>query len=70
MLAALATDVPQCRTLRVGVDTGRGPHSWDLALITTHDDAEALAAYQAHPRHQEVVSWLGPRIAQRAIVDF
>ncbi|WFE28129.1 Dabb family protein [Solwaraspora sp. WMMD791] len=70
LLAGLAADVPQCRSLVVGADVGHGPYSWDLALISTHDDAAGLAAYQAHPRHLEVVGWLGPRLAERAIVDF
>lgn len=70
LLAGLAAEIPQCRSLVTGTDTGHGPYSWDLALTTTHDDAAGLAAYQAHPRHQDVVGWLGPRIADRAIVDF
>lgn len=36
----------------------RGTWPWS----STHDDADALAAYQAHPRHLEVVGWLGPRL--------
>jgi hypothetical protein len=70
LLAGLATEIPQVRSLVNGTDVGHGPHSWHLALITTHDNAGDLAAYQAHPRHQDVVGWLGPRIAERAIVDF
>lgn len=70
LLAGLAAEIPQCRSLAVGVDVGHGPYSWDLALVSTHDDAAGLAAYQTHAAHQEVVRWLGPRIAERAIVDF
>ncbi|BCJ58036.1 Dabb family protein [Micromonospora endophytica] len=70
LLAGLAAEIPQCQALVTGTDVTRGPYSWDLALITKHDDPDGLAAYQAHPRHQDVIGWLGPRIAERAIVDF
>ena len=43
--------------------------SYDLVLVTTHDDVAGLVAYQAHPVHQEFLAWLKPRLAARAVVD-
>ena len=70
LLEGLAARVPELRTISVAVDTLRTQFSYDLALVTTHDDAEGLRAYQAHQAHQDVVAWLGPRLAGRAIVDY
>ncbi len=42
---------------------------WHLGLVTVHRDAAALAAYATDPVHLEVVEWLKPRIAVRALVD-
>ena len=71
LLDGLAGRVPTLRSVTAGVDTlAATPNSWDLLLVTTHDDADGLRAYQAHAAHQEVVDWLGSRIATRAIVDY
>jgi Stress responsive A/B Barrel Domain len=70
LLKGLAGQVPEIRSMTVGVDILRTRFAYDLALITTHDNVADLRAYQTHPAHQEVVSWLGPRLAARAIVDY
>jgi hypothetical protein len=69
-LQSLAATVPDARTLRVDLDTLGLDGSSDLALVTTHDDAAGLAAYQRHPAHQEVLGWLRPRLTGRAAVDY
>lgn len=69
-LQALSGVVPQIRSLAVGVDVGRTPQSYDLALTTTHDDRDALRGYQEHPEHVLVLDWLRPRLAGRVVVDY
>ena len=69
-LDSLLTAIPALRTLRVNLDTVGLDGSSDLALVTTHDDAEGLRAYQQHPAHQEFLAWLRPRLASRAAVDY
>jgi len=68
-LEALPPDIPQIRTLDVGLDVLRTDASYDLWLITTHDSVEELTAYQDHPVHQVFRQWVGPRLAGRAVVD-
>jgi Stress responsive A/B Barrel Domain len=70
LLEGLLGRVPELRTLSVAVDTLRTQYAYDLALVTTHDDADGLRAYQSHPAHAEVISWLGPKLAARAVVDY
>lgn len=69
-LAELPAAIPQLRSLRVDLDTLGLDGSSDLALVTTHDDADGLRAYQQHPAHQEFLAWLRPRVTGRAAVDY
>lgn len=62
--------VPQIRSLAVGVDFSRTAASYDLALVTTHEDRRALEGYREHPLHVEVLDWLGPRLTSRVVVDY
>lgn len=69
-LEGLEPLIEQIRGITVGVDVVRGEVSWDLALITEHEDLDDLKGYQAHPEHLRVAGWLRERLAARASVDF
>lgn len=62
--------IPSIRSLVAGADVRGLEVSYDVALITTHDDLDGLVAYQTHPVHQEFSEWLKPRATSRAVVDF
>jgi Stress responsive A/B Barrel Domain len=68
-LEALPAQIDDIRSLWVGLDVVRTESSYDLVLVTTHDDVTGLVAYQGHPVHQEFLAWLKPRLAARAVVD-
>jgi hypothetical protein len=61
---------PLVTTLAAGVDVSRTHASYDVALVTTHPDAEAYEAYRTHARHHELLEWLLPKLANRTVVDF
>ncbi|MEU4420746.1 Dabb family protein [Actinoplanes sp. NPDC024001] len=69
-LEELAGAVPEIRTMSVEVDELRTEASWDLHLRTTHYDVDDLRAYQAHPAHRELGTWLRPLLSARAVVDY
>jgi hypothetical protein len=69
-LEALTDQIPQIASLTVGLDVVRSEASSDLALITTHDDLDALKGYQSHPVHVEFAGWLKPLLAARTVVDY
>lgn len=69
-LQALPAQIPQILSMRTGLDVVGADGAADVVLITTHEDVAGLKAYQAHPVHREFVSWLGPRLANKAVVDF
>ncbi|MEO7005517.1 MAG: Dabb family protein [Terrimesophilobacter sp.] len=69
-LAELVPLVPSVRQLTVGGDTAVTAGNWDLVLIADYDDADGLAAYQTHPEHQKVATFIRSVISDRTCVDF
>ena len=69
-LRAMEGRIPQLRYLEVGVDDAPSDRSAHIVLITRFDSAEALAAYQAHPQHQQVLEFLGEVVERAVKVDF
>ena len=69
-LEALPADIPQIKSLTVGLDVIGSEVSQDLVLITTHDSVDELKGYQAHPVHQEFGAWLRPLLTSRQAVDY
>ncbi|WP_027343176.1 Dabb family protein [Hamadaea tsunoensis] len=69
-LEALIGVVPSIRSLRVHLDELRTEVSGDLVMVSEHDDADGLRAYQAHPAHLEVGAWLRTRLSARTAVDY
>lgn len=67
----LAQGIPGVRSMRIDADgSGIGFH-WHAALVSEHDSWEALAAYQADPRHVRVLETVIPRVvADKAVVDY
>ncbi len=68
-LLAMAGRIPELMSIEVLVDDLERPGAYDLVLRSTHADEAGLASYQQHPVHQDVLTWLSPKIAQRAVVD-
>lgn len=57
-------------SFNVGRDVLHLDRSFDLGLVATYPNREALDAYTIHPAHQEVVA-LGKQIAEKVVsVDF
>ncbi|WP_040796367.1 Dabb family protein [Nocardia higoensis] len=69
-LLEMAPAVPQIRSMTVELDEAGTAVSYDLCMTTRHDSAEELSGYQGHPAHLELASWLKPRLAARAVVDY
>ncbi len=69
-MLAMKGRIPPLLDIEVGVDIVRSERSFDLALITRHDDLDGMQAYQVHPVHQELLGWVKPRVKQAVAVDF
>ncbi len=69
-LEALNGRIPGLIRLTAGADVLGEAQSADLALVADLESVEALAAYQAHPAHQEVVPLMREAATSRMAADF
>ncbi|RAV02418.1 Dabb family protein [Paenibacillus sp. YN15] len=69
-LLSLKGRVPQLLDIEVGIDVVRSERSYDVALITTFASLEDMNAYQVHPYHVEVGSFIATVRQAAAAVDF
>lgn len=70
MIRALPDSIPEIRSLSIGSDVLRGPHSYDIGLVADFDSLEAMDAYNRHPEHQKVLAVSGPVKEHLAVADF
>ena len=54
-LAELPPVIPEILSYEFGRDLVRSERSYDLALVSTFKDLDALQRYQKHPDHQVVL---------------
>lgn len=69
-LEALAGKIPGLRRIEVGIDFDRGEQAADIVLVSELESREALAAYQIHPLHQDVVPLVRKYARERIVVDY
>ena len=62
--------VPGMHEFDVGIKTEGLEANADVVLISTFEDAAALAAYQPHPHHQGVVAQIREMAASRHVLDY
>ena len=70
LLDGLPSDIGEIKTYDVGIDVLRSERSWDLVLVSSFDDLDALERYRVHPRHEAVARHLVEASEVRASVDF
>ncbi len=57
--------------LHVGSNcVGEGDARCDVCLETSFKSLNDLEAYQKHPEHQKIVSFVGDIVSERRVVDF
>ena len=61
--------IPDLLTVEVLADDLGRDGAYDLVLRSTHQDAAGLVGYLEHPVHQDLLGWLRPRLAARAVID-
>ncbi|MBA3234015.1 MAG: Dabb family protein [Propionibacteriales bacterium] len=71
MVARWPGDIGTLTELRFGADlTGTRTRGYQFLLVTVFPDADTLAAYVAHPVHQEFVRWLDDHDCERLAFDY
>ncbi len=69
-LRALPQTIAEIAGFEVGRDVLHSERSYDLALVSTFADLDALQVYQVHPDHQRVVAKVRKLCSSVAAVDF
>ncbi len=69
-LTALKPNIPQLLSMEIGKDMGVGRDTYDMVLITTFKDIDALELYQQHPEHKKVSEYVAKVRKARSCVDF
>ena len=62
--------VPGMRTFEVATRTPEHDANCDVVLYSEFEDADALAAYQNHPHHQQISIMLGALRDTRSVLDY
>jgi hypothetical protein len=71
ILLSMEGNIPELRSLEVGIDVLHTERSYDLSLITKFDSLEDMKAYAVHEYHvNEVLKYLKPMIETSKVVDF
>ena len=69
-LAALPPAIPEILSYEFGRDVVRSERSYDLALVSTFKDLDAMQHYQKHPDHQVVSKKVNNFCESVLAVDF
>lgn len=69
-LEALPAKIPEIRDFEVGLNFNPADAAFEVALYSTFDSREAMQAYQQHPDHQELLSFVKGIVSDRAVVDY
>lgn len=69
-LGGLPQLIEEIREFRFGVDVVRSERSYDLGLVSSFEDLDALQRYNVHPEHQKVVAQVKAIAANVVAVDF
>ncbi len=69
-LGDLPHQIEEIREFRFGTDVIRSERSYDLGLVSSFDDLDALQRYQVHPEHQKVVAHVKAIATSVVAVDF
>ncbi|MGD8315261.1 MAG: Dabb family protein [Syntrophobacterales bacterium] len=69
-LAELPPVIPEILSYEFGRDVVRSEKSYDLALVSTFKDLDAMQRYQKHPDHQVVLQKVNELCESVLAVDF
>ena len=62
--------IPGLTRCELGIDVSGTGESADVALLSEFESRVALDAYQSHPAHNEIVTFLKDVRSERRVVDY
>jgi stress responsive alpha/beta barrel protein len=69
-LRSLGKKISEVRRLDVGENIVASPRAYDVVLIASFDDRQALDRYARHPEHQPVLQRTAQVCENVAVVDY
>lgn len=69
-LEALKGVIEELKEVEVGINFNPSDAAFDVVLYSAFENKEGLEAYQKHPEHQKIVSFVGEIRTDRAVVDY
>ncbi len=69
-LLALSNSIKEINHIEFGINFNNVKASYDAALYTTFNTKTDLDAYQIHPEHIKVKTYIGTICSDRAVVDY
>jgi len=69
-LLQLKPIIAEIESLEVGENYNFSDDAFELVLITTHHDKNALSRYINHPEHKEAAAFIANVVKERVVVDF
>ena len=69
-LEALKDKIREVRHIEVGINISGSDAASDVVLYSEFDSMEDLEAYQKHPEHQKIVSFVNEIRSERRVVDY
>jgi hypothetical protein len=70
LLEGLNGRIPGLLKLEIGIDFSKEGESSDVVLYSEFESNAALQAYQVHPAHNEVISFVKSVRSERRVVDY
>lgn len=69
-LEGLNGKIEGMKSAQVGINVNPSDAAFDIVLVSAFDSAAALAAYQTHPLHVEIASFVRSVAIDRKVVDY
>lgn len=69
-LEGLKDRIPEIARMEVGLNFNTSDAAYDVVLVSEFQDREALAAYQKHPQHLQLISYLDKIRLEKKVVDY
>ncbi|MCK5856294.1 MAG: Dabb family protein [Bacteroidales bacterium] len=69
-LNKLPDSIDEIVSLETGTNFSTRPTAFDLSLSVSFENNDDLQRYQIHPKHKEVLSYLGSLKLETAVVDY
>ena len=69
-LENLPNEIPELKSMEVGIDFNHSQRAMDLSLYSTFDNEDGLKTYATHPAHLKVVALIKELTLESKVVDY